>query len=207
MSGRSAGWGDDVPALDTSTASSSAPLSALTSTAPSLDTAVTAPLTQRLERGHRLPARPPASINTVSLSQAEDAIGARQAWPYGTGRGVDVALIDTGIAPVAGLTGAGQGRQRSRPVLRVAGPRPALRRQQRSRHAHGRHHRRQRRVRESARPAVRRPVRRRGRRPRRATGQRQGRRRQRRHRRLAGAGRASTGSSSTPTTRTALRAA
>ena len=107
MSGRSAGWGDDVPALDTSTASSSAPLSALTSTTPSLETAVAAPLTEDTTAA---PAASPTAgvIDTVSLSQAEDAIGARQAWNYGTGRGIDVALIDTGIAPVQGLTGAGK---------------------------------------------------------------------------------------------------
>ena len=34
-----------------------------------------------------------------------------------------------------------QGRQRRRPVVRVAGPRPALPRHVRARHAHGRHHR------------------------------------------------------------------
>jgi serine protease AprX len=107
MSGRSAGWGDDVPALDTSTASSSAPLSALNSTAPSLETAVAAPLTQE---SNAAPATSPTAgaIDTVTLAQAEDAIGARQTWSYGTGRGIDVALIDTGIAPVQGLTGAGK---------------------------------------------------------------------------------------------------
>ncbi len=107
MSGRSAGWGDDVPALDTSTASSSAPLAALTATTPPLEAAVAAPLT---DGSNASPAASPTAgvIDTVTLSQAEDAIGARQVWPYATGRGVDVALIDTGIAPVAGLTGAGK---------------------------------------------------------------------------------------------------
>jgi serine protease AprX len=107
MSGRSAGWGDDVPALDTSTASSSAPLSALTSAGPTLESAGTAPLAAAAKSG---PATSPSpgAIDTVTLSQAEDAIGARTAWRYGTGRGVDVALIDTGIAPVQGLTGAGK---------------------------------------------------------------------------------------------------
>jgi serine protease AprX len=104
MSGRSAGWGDDEPVLDTSTASPSASLQSLTSNAASLATAVTAPLTGD---SNAAPSAQPSSgaINTISLSQAEDAIGARAAWRYGNGNGVDVALIDTGIAPVQGLTG------------------------------------------------------------------------------------------------------
>jgi serine protease AprX len=103
MSGRGAGWGDDVPVLDTSTASASAPLPSLSSTSTSLATAVQAPVSSDSSGS---PAANPSAgvINTISLSQAEDAIGARSAWQYGNGRGIDVALIDTGIAPVPGLT-------------------------------------------------------------------------------------------------------
>ena len=50
----------------------------------------------------------PTVAPTVGLSTAEDAMRARRLWPVATGQGVDVALIDTGIAPVAGLTAPGQ---------------------------------------------------------------------------------------------------
>ena len=44
-----------------------------------------------------------------SLYNVASTIGARAAWKRGiTGSGIGVALIDTGIAPVAGLTGAGK---------------------------------------------------------------------------------------------------
>lgn len=43
------------------------------------------------------------------LSRISDAIGATNAWKYGlTGRGVDVAMIDTGVVPVDGLTYPGK---------------------------------------------------------------------------------------------------
>jgi serine protease AprX len=39
------------------------------------------------------------------LSSVEQVIGAQQAWQAGaTGQGIDVALVDTGVAPVQGLT-------------------------------------------------------------------------------------------------------
>jgi serine protease AprX len=57
-------------------------------------------------------------LTTDSYDGASDAgspwrtawsMGAANAWAAGfTGRGVDVALVDSGIAPVAGLTGAGK---------------------------------------------------------------------------------------------------
>ncbi len=44
-----------------------------------------------------------------SMNSVTEQIGARSYWQAGyNGSGVDVALIDTGIAPVEGLTGAGQ---------------------------------------------------------------------------------------------------
>ncbi len=45
---------------------------------------------------------------SVSLAAAERELHAGSLWRRGTGRGVDVALIDTGIAPVAGLTAPGK---------------------------------------------------------------------------------------------------
>ena len=104
MSGRSMGWGDDEPQLDTTTASPSAPLSATSSSSSSR-----IPLAQAAAGSGDPDAAPSTGvINTVSLSQAEDAIQARQAWRSGTGKGVDVALIDTGVAPVQGLTAPGK---------------------------------------------------------------------------------------------------
>ncbi|HKR99494.1 MAG TPA: S8 family serine peptidase, partial [Candidatus Dormibacteraeota bacterium] len=58
----------------------------------------------------------PASIgsydptaSTGSLYNTTQLIGAQAAWAKGyTGQGVGVALIDTGVAPVQGLTGAGK---------------------------------------------------------------------------------------------------
>jgi serine protease AprX len=104
MSGRSMGWGDDEPQLDTSTASPSEPVPETSS-----QTSLAAPLAETAPLSGATSALPPTStVNTVSLSAAEDAIQARQAWHYGTGRGVDVELIDTGIAPVQGLTSPGK---------------------------------------------------------------------------------------------------
>jgi serine protease AprX len=46
---------------------------------------------------------------TGSLSSIADTIGASAAWSKGwTGKGVDVAVIDSGVVPVAGLDGAGK---------------------------------------------------------------------------------------------------
>jgi serine protease AprX len=45
------------------------------------------------------------SVDTGSLDQITSIIHARDSWAAGyTGKGVDVALIDTGVAPVTGLT-------------------------------------------------------------------------------------------------------
>jgi serine protease AprX len=49
-----------------------------------------------------------SNLATVSLRTAEDAMHARALWPRSTGSGIDVALIDTGIAPVQGLTSPGK---------------------------------------------------------------------------------------------------
>ena len=49
----------------------------------------------------------PAS-DGYSISQVTQLTGARAWWSAGyTGKGVDVALIDSGVSPVAGLSGAG----------------------------------------------------------------------------------------------------
>ncbi|GGK18498.1 hypothetical protein GCM10010124_08870 [Pilimelia terevasa] len=50
-----------------------------------------------------------ARTDPTSMYQVTRELGARQAWRAGvTGAGVGVALIDTGVVPVAGLTGAGK---------------------------------------------------------------------------------------------------
>ncbi|HVF76082.1 MAG TPA: S8 family serine peptidase [Acidimicrobiales bacterium] len=50
-----------------------------------------------------------ATTAPVSLSTVADAVGADELWKRGIdGTGIDVAVIDTGIAPVAGLDGAGK---------------------------------------------------------------------------------------------------
>jgi serine protease AprX len=43
-----------------------------------------------------------------SLFNIETSVGARSAWTKGTGAGIDVALIDSGISPVAGLNSPGK---------------------------------------------------------------------------------------------------
>jgi serine protease AprX len=49
------------------------------------------------------------STDVGSLFSTEQILGAQAAWQSGaTGQGVGVALIDTGVAPVAGLNGPGQ---------------------------------------------------------------------------------------------------
>jgi serine protease AprX len=46
-----------------------------------------------------------AAVDTGSLDEITSIIHARESWSAGyTGKGVDVALIDTGVAPVAGLS-------------------------------------------------------------------------------------------------------
>ncbi|MEO8898191.1 MAG: S8 family serine peptidase [Candidatus Dormibacter sp.] len=59
-------------------------------------------------RGHLLGTYDPTS-DTGSLSTTEQRIGANAAWNAGyTGKGVDIALIDSGVAPVNGLTTPGK---------------------------------------------------------------------------------------------------
>jgi len=50
-----------------------------------------------------------AAADPNSLCNIAKLVGVRALWPTGgTGKGVDVALIDSGVAPVAGLNGAGK---------------------------------------------------------------------------------------------------
>ena len=128
----------------------------------------------------------------TGLDHVADVIGADRLHRRGvTGAGIGVALIDTGVVPVAGLT-VGQRRQRPRPVLREPVRRAPLPRHLRPRHAHGRDHRRPRR-----RPRA-------GRLPRRRAGRQAHHVKvgvdRRRRRRVPGDRRRSTGSSSTATT-------
>ncbi len=96
MSGRSAGWGE----ADGST-SDNADLPGFGSTPTATNTFGKGGGSGSSDGSVLTPA-------SVTLASAEDSIRARWAWSGSTGRGVDVALIDTGIAPVAGLTGAGK---------------------------------------------------------------------------------------------------
>ena len=82
----------------------------------------------------------PAS-DGYSMSQVTQLTGARAWWSAGyTGKGVDVALIDSGVSPVLGLSGAGNLINWTRPLPRVPGAEPALPRHLRTRHVHGRTH-------------------------------------------------------------------
>ena len=64
----------------------------------------------------------PAS-DGYSMAQVTSQMGATAWWNAGyTGKSIDIALIDSGVAPVPGLNSPGQGRLRPRPVARVAGP-------------------------------------------------------------------------------------
>jgi serine protease AprX len=59
-------------------------------------------------RGHLLGTYDPTT-DTGSLSTAEQRIGASASWSAGyTGKGVDIALIDSGVVPVNGLTTPGK---------------------------------------------------------------------------------------------------
>jgi serine protease AprX len=49
---------------------------------------------------------PSSDVN--SMLNIESTVGARSAWSKGTGAGIDVALIDSGISPVAGLNSPGK---------------------------------------------------------------------------------------------------
>jgi serine protease AprX len=76
-----------------------------------------------------------ASGDIGSLPSVARIVGADRAWTAGaTGRGVDVALIDTGVSPVSGLTG---GRVVDGPDLSFDSQRPGLRRL--DAHGHGTH--------------------------------------------------------------------
>jgi serine protease AprX len=58
--------------------------------------------------GHLLSTYAP-STDTGSLLTAEQRTGARATWSAGyTGKGIDIALIDSGVAPVNGLTAPGK---------------------------------------------------------------------------------------------------
>ena len=62
------------------------------------------------------PASDPYSMQNITAAD-----GAQAWWKSGyTGQGVDVALIDTGVSPVAGLNCARQGGQRAGPLARIA---------------------------------------------------------------------------------------
>ena len=84
-----------------------------------------------------------ASADAGSMYNVAQVTGARKTWSSGfTGKGVGVALIDSGVAPVAGLDDAGKvvnGPDLSFESQNTGDPLP---RHLRSRHAHGRHHRR-----------------------------------------------------------------
>ena len=134
-----------------------------------------------------------------SMYQVAKNIGADRMWKDGyTGAGVDVAVIDSGVAPLPQF----DGRVVNGPDLSFgSGDAARRRRPVRARHAHGRHHRRPRpvgRARSEAR-SNRAEAQLRRHRARRAHRQHEGRRTRRRGRRLAGDRRASTGSSSTAT--------
>ena len=69
--------------------------------------------------------------------------GAQAYWKAGyTGKGIDVAVIDTGVAPVDGLTASGKVINGPDLSFDSQDDEQALRRPPRARHAHGRHHRR-----------------------------------------------------------------
>ena len=66
------------------------------------------------------------STDPNSISSTAAYTGAKQWWSAGyTGKGIDVAVIDSGVAPVQGLGAPDKVRQRPRPLARVAGSEPA----------------------------------------------------------------------------------
>ena len=100
------------------------------------------------------PASDPYSIQNV---EAGDGVTAW--WNAGyTGKGVDVALIDTGVAPVAGLSGSGKIVNGPDLSLESQATSLANTRHERPRHVHGRNHRRQRRPRPAPATAASRPT-------------------------------------------------
>ena len=126
-----------------------------------------------------------------SLNQIDESVRAKDVWGKTaadgtkvTGSGTGIALIDSGVARVAGLDAPGQGHRRPRPDPRVGRPRPRAPRHVRPRHPHGGHHRRA--GHRHARTTRREPRVFAGVAPGATHGQRQGRGRRRRHRRLAG---------------------
>ena len=83
-----------------------------------------------------------ANLDRGSMYSIITGYGMRAAWAGGvTGKGVTVAVIDTGIAPVAGLDASG--KIVNGPDLSFDSQRPGTRYVDgvRPRHAHGRHHR------------------------------------------------------------------
>ncbi len=79
----------------------------------------------------------------TELSHVASVIGADRLYSRGvTGKGVGVALVDTGVVPVKGLTSGNVG-ERAGPVVREPVARTTVPGHLRPRHAHGRHHRRQ----------------------------------------------------------------
>ena len=110
------------------------------------------------------------SFSSLDMSNVNEIIGADRAQRRTRGAGVDVALIDTGVAPVDGV-----GRVLNGPDLSfdASNPEMTVPRRVRPRHAPRRHHQRRHRRRPRRRPRV--PHR-----------QRAGRCRRRRRRRLAG---------------------
>ncbi len=63
------------------------------------------------------------AADAYSMNNMTANTGATAWWNAGyTGAGVDVALIDTGVAPVRGARHLGQGRLRAGPLARVAEP-------------------------------------------------------------------------------------
>ncbi len=93
LSGRSADWGDGSAPVATDGFGATPLTTDAPAASPTPDPAATASA---------------APAPSVGLAAAEDAMNVRSAWSRTTGRGIDVALIDTGIAPVAGLTGPGK---------------------------------------------------------------------------------------------------
>jgi len=78
-----------------------------------------------------------------SMFNTTQYTGAQAWWSAGyTGAGVDVALIDTGVSPVEGLSSAGKIVYGPDLLVRVPERRIPQSRHQRPRHLHGRHHRR-----------------------------------------------------------------
>ena len=84
----------------------------------------------------------PGGRRRIRCTARPQYTGATAWWDAGyTGKGVDVALIDTGVSPVGGPRRGRQDRLRPGPLVRVPVARPHEPRHERPRHVHGRHHR------------------------------------------------------------------